>query len=528
MITSQVEVNTYDLIDYASDWGANNFTYPVCVAKPTNAQQVQAVIQYALTNYMSVSVRATAHSTDGQTLTGGIVLSTEKLVAISLDADRKYITFQSGNKWGDVIDYIAARMPTYRIVGTVDAPGELSVGGTLSLGAVNALSMTEGPSVDHVLSATVVTGDGQIVTASPTQNSDLFYGVLGGLGQFGVIVDVTYTFRAIPLPLTRPDITNFCSIPLNSPVEAPQNGDSLYLYIFAVDSPNLFMDLLAYVGTASNGFDGNDGLILRKKRMLQLVDVGFAQCLGFVFSQSSDDTILYLLTVADWNPKDTNFNGLKSEWNLLVGTPVQYYEYLHRGDHQFAVSETLDTYYSPKAVFTLYVPFTTTGRNWFLSFMDTLDSLNTTWTFANPVSFSSRVSNKTFYQVTRSAESDAVFVSYLYLHAAPSDGANAWQNGQKNYFLVQEFYKQALELFPEAKSYPQGHMYTSWAEHFGDRWDDFQNLKAKYDPMYVLGSSRGIFTQRIEDFAPTASSASRLFGVGVVWVVMVVGAWMSL
>src|SRR3712207_1908217 len=67
----------------------------------------------------------------------------------------------------------------------------LSVGGTLSMGGIGAASFRHGPQVDNVRALQVVTGEGELVTCSPSEHPELFSAVLGGAGQYGVIVEAT-------------------------------------------------------------------------------------------------------------------------------------------------------------------------------------------------------------------------------------------------------------------------------------------------------------------------------------------------
>uniref|UniRef100_A0A453T966 FAD-binding PCMH-type domain-containing protein n=1 Tax=Aegilops tauschii subsp. strangulata TaxID=200361 RepID=A0A453T966_AEGTS len=63
----------------------------------------------------------------------------------------------------------------------------LTVGGTLSNGGVSGQSFRYGPQVSNVAELEVVTGEGECRVCSPSAHPDLFFAVLGGLGQFGVI-----------------------------------------------------------------------------------------------------------------------------------------------------------------------------------------------------------------------------------------------------------------------------------------------------------------------------------------------------
>ena len=75
-----------------------------------------------------------------------------------------------------------------------------TVGGTLSVGGIGAMSFYAGAQIDHVLSLRAVTGDGRIVDCSEHRRRDLFEALLAGQGQVGVIVEAT--LRLVPAPST--------------------------------------------------------------------------------------------------------------------------------------------------------------------------------------------------------------------------------------------------------------------------------------------------------------------------------------
>ncbi|XP_020248530.1 LOW QUALITY PROTEIN: cytokinin dehydrogenase 3-like [Asparagus officinalis] len=74
----------------------------------------------------------------------------------------------------------------------------LTVGGTLSNAGISGQSFKFGPQISNVLQLDVVTGNGELVTCSPTESSELFHAVLGGLGQFGIITRARITLQKAP------------------------------------------------------------------------------------------------------------------------------------------------------------------------------------------------------------------------------------------------------------------------------------------------------------------------------------------
>ena len=105
---------------------------------------------------------------------------------ISFDPKKKEITVQSGIRWRDIQDVIDPEGLSIKIM---QSYSNFTVGGSLSVN-VHGRYLGEGPIIKSVKSIKVVLADGSIVDASPYQNTELFYGVIGGYG-LGVIAEAT-------------------------------------------------------------------------------------------------------------------------------------------------------------------------------------------------------------------------------------------------------------------------------------------------------------------------------------------------
>lgn len=107
---------------------------------------------------------------------------------VTVDVEKKTITAQGGALWVDV-DTAAGEHGLATVGGTVNHTG---IGGLTLGGGYGWLSPKYGLTIDNLLSATAVLADGRIVTASETENSDLFWALRGAGHNFGVVVDFTY------------------------------------------------------------------------------------------------------------------------------------------------------------------------------------------------------------------------------------------------------------------------------------------------------------------------------------------------
>ncbi|MBX7147551.1 FAD-binding oxidoreductase [bacterium] len=106
---------------------------------------------------------------------------------ISFDASQKTITVEPGITWHKIQEYIDPHNLSVRIMQTYS---NFTVGGSISVN-VHGRYMGEGPLVKSLQSIKVVLADGSLVSASPTENSELFYACAGGMGGMGVIVEAT-------------------------------------------------------------------------------------------------------------------------------------------------------------------------------------------------------------------------------------------------------------------------------------------------------------------------------------------------
>jgi FAD/FMN-containing dehydrogenase len=178
----------------ADDFGHIIHNRPWAVLRPADIDDIVVMLRFCNEQQISVAPRGQGHSTYGQAqVSGGLVIEMATLDAISVGADS--VEVQAGARWSSVL---SATLPRGLTPPVLTDYLELSVGGTLSVGGVGGASPHYGVQVDNVLQLEVVTGAGQRVECSPTNEPDLFYAVLAGLGQCAVLVRAT--LRLVPAP----------------------------------------------------------------------------------------------------------------------------------------------------------------------------------------------------------------------------------------------------------------------------------------------------------------------------------------
>ena len=167
----------------ASAWCLIIQHQPDVIVVPNNASDVQAAIRFAKAKGMNVTVQATGHG-QPKTCAGGMLLVTSQMKSVSIEGNRARI--QGGAKWGDVMG------PAYA-VGLAPVSGsssDVGVVGYLLGGGIGITVRTFGLGIDSIRSFEIVTPDGELKTASETENSDLFWALKGGGGAFGVITEI--------------------------------------------------------------------------------------------------------------------------------------------------------------------------------------------------------------------------------------------------------------------------------------------------------------------------------------------------
>jgi cytokinin dehydrogenase len=177
------------------DFGQIVFERPVAVLRPGSVDDIARMLRFARLHDIRVVGRGTAHTTFGQAQhAAAIVFDLTTLDTIgAVEGDR--ITVGAGCRWHKVLAATFAAQLVPPVM--PDYIGQ-TVGGTLSVGGIGAMSFRSGAQIDHVESILAVTGDGQVVECSERRHRELFEMLLAGQGQVGVIVEAT--LRLVPAP----------------------------------------------------------------------------------------------------------------------------------------------------------------------------------------------------------------------------------------------------------------------------------------------------------------------------------------
>jgi FAD/FMN-containing dehydrogenase len=165
--------------------------YPALIAQVTGAADVRTAVDFARDNGgLLLAVKCGGHSASGQsTCNRGMMIDLSPFRSVRVDPVARTARVTGGSLLGSV-DHEAMAYGLVTPMGTVSHTG---VGGLVTGGGFGRVARRFGLSVDNVNAVDVVTADGQFRRASSDENADLFWGVRGGGGNFGVVT--SFEFR---------------------------------------------------------------------------------------------------------------------------------------------------------------------------------------------------------------------------------------------------------------------------------------------------------------------------------------------
>jgi FAD/FMN-containing dehydrogenase len=185
-----------------SIWNGAIDRCPACIARCTGVADVVAAVRFARERDLEIAVRSGGHGVGGHALCdGGLVIDLSPMKGIRVDPARRTARAEAGVLWGE-LDRETQLFGLATVGGIVTHTG---IAGLTLGGGIGWLMRKYGATVDNLLSADVVTADGEVVTASQEQNPDLFWGIRGGGGNFGIVTSFEYRLHPVgPIVLAGP------------------------------------------------------------------------------------------------------------------------------------------------------------------------------------------------------------------------------------------------------------------------------------------------------------------------------------
>jgi hypothetical protein len=207
-------------------WNGAFDRHPALIARCSGAADVMEAVKFAAERELLVSVRGGGHSLSGQSVCEkGLMIDLAEMNSARVDPARRVATIEGGALLG-ALDREALVHGLATTAGTVSHTG---VGGLTLGGGFGRLARRFGLACDNVRAIDVVTADGRLHTARKDQNKDLFWGLRGGGGNFGIATSFEFQLHPVdPIMLGGDLVYSF--------EDAPKVLE--FYFAFAADAPD--------------------------------------------------------------------------------------------------------------------------------------------------------------------------------------------------------------------------------------------------------------------------------------------------
>ncbi|GMI83901.1 ARABIDOPSIS THALIANA CYTOKININ OXIDASE 5, cytokinin oxidase 7 [Hibiscus trionum] len=466
----------------SKDFGYLYSALPLALIKPSGAEDIARVIKAASqVPHTTVAARGNGHSVNGQAMTvGGLVIdmrSTEEnhFQLLSIDGSPDYIDVSGGALWEDVLtrcvsDFGLAPRSWTDYLG-------LTVGGTLSNAGVSGQAFRYGPQISNVMELDVVTGKGDITVCSETQNPELFFGVLGGLGQFGIIT------RARVKLQTAPDMVRWIRIVYSEFEDYTRDAE----FLVSQKDGESFDYVEGFV------FSNNDDPVNGWPSVPLDPNHGFNPAL----IPSTAGSVLYCLEVAfqyrngdQPSTVDTAVSGLLKGLGFVEGLKFQvdlsYVEFLLRVKRVEEEARANGIWETPHPWLNLFISKSSIGDFDRTVFKEMLKD-----GIGGPILIYPLLRSKWDNRTSTALPDSEIFYLVALLRSVP-EGPLVEKAVAQNNEILEWCIKEGLDF----KQYlPHYRTKEDWKRHFGNQWTRFAERKASFDPMAILAPGQNIFTR---------------------------------
>jgi hypothetical protein len=183
-------------------WNGSITRLPALIVRCAGVADVIAAVKFAKDNGLLVAVRGGGHSYPGLSVCdGGLVIDLSLMKGISVDPRARTVRAQAGVLLGELdreTQAFGLAVPS----GIVTHTG---LSGLALGGGINWLMRKYGLTIDQLLSVDLVTAEGEFVKASASENPELFWGLRGGGGNFGIVTEFEFRLNPVgPIVLAGP------------------------------------------------------------------------------------------------------------------------------------------------------------------------------------------------------------------------------------------------------------------------------------------------------------------------------------
>ncbi len=206
---------------------------PALVVQPTGVADVRNAVDFARERELLLAVKCGGHSYGGKsTCDGGMQVDLSRLRGVRIDPAARIAYVEGGSLLGE-LDHEAMAFGLVTTAGTVSHTG---VGGLTLGGGFGRLARRYGLSVDNLRAVDMVTADGRLLRASADENPDLFWGVRGGGGNFGIVTSFEFALHPMQRQIVGGDIV--------FPLDRARELLDFYAEYTASAPPELYVDAI--------------------------------------------------------------------------------------------------------------------------------------------------------------------------------------------------------------------------------------------------------------------------------------------
>jgi len=175
-------------------WNGDIDRRPAAIAQCTSDEDVATAIRFALDEGLEIAVRGGGHSFAGHgVVDDGLMIDLSLMRTVTVDPGAGRARCGGGTTWAE----LDASTQEHGLAVPGGVISHTGVAGLTLGGGIGWLSHKAGLSCDNLVSARVVTADGNVVTASATENTDLHWALRGGRGNFGVVTEFEFALHEV-------------------------------------------------------------------------------------------------------------------------------------------------------------------------------------------------------------------------------------------------------------------------------------------------------------------------------------------
>lgn len=410
----------------------------LAILYPKSAEDIARMLRFAKQHNLTVSSRGNMSQVPDHVYQNNSILIQMNSLNTIHSVQSNYIDVDAGAYWKDVLHETLKTKLTPPVLTDYT---NLTVGGTLSIGGIGGTSYRYGVQIDNVLELQVVTGEGKIVVCSPRQKPDLFFAMLAGQGQCGII--------------TRARIRL---------IEAPQYVRTFLLHYRNMDEFN--SDQISLIHNERFHFvEGSIKRDVQQQTLYEIVVAGF-------------------YNVPKEAPTAEDLQGLRYEPSSMQSQDSSYVDFSDRFAAQLGPKKGQKSWNASLLWYEVFVPASEIHRyieGWLASFQERGSA--TTHMHIYPVK-TSRF-RMPFFRVPNEA---IVFACHIMSSSPSLNDAQALLEDKRHLFeQVRQlggthYSSNAIPLSPQ-----------EWRDHFGPVWPLLSAAKQRYDPHFLLSPEQNIF-----------------------------------